>query len=1137
MNGLKLMMNETTTAKDTATLAFSAVQNALRESSTRTPQHSQSTGSRQPSVGTGASATIPADEQRTRNGKEAPAMVANDDQPGASARVVGGSGARRTVNLASVGLALSWALLVGAAAASVMGQEGYVFGLTDALMFAALVIFPVCGIFVAAGLLQQQRAVRDTLTTVAQITVRIAEQQREARQNRKSPEDVTGLRALIDDFNSQRDQVVEGAEQVRAAIAASHSGLLADLDTVARRIAATIEESGSHLSHGLRGSGASMANGLSESAEDLLKRLDRQGNDLLTDLDRRLSVVAETLDQRAAAFASTIEARASGLEGTVDEHVGKLVRALDERTRLLGIDLSEKGSGIVAALDRHGEVFESRSQMLATRIEDSSSSFGQTVTAGIDAITGTIDRGANQVAEMVTEQSRQLLSDLKGHAQILADALDGRTQTLSRTLGEGSQQFLDALTERTGRLEAVLGQGTERLESSMLGRSRQVEDGINAATNRLSDVLGDNGQRLLSAIEKHNASFVASANLLEIALDEKSMQFSDVVAQRTRELTETLSERAKLMAETIAVRSSDLSDLIEGHVQSVETQSKQLREMLTERSETFVSSVLSITGDIDSRLGDHARDVETSLSIRTEELERALTVRAEAMASGISARSEDLQRQLNSQALSLDATLAQQTADLLDKAAALTGGMTELALGVGQTISQSLEAHRVGITGELDQKSNRLIASLNDRAEALTSLFATKVQTVEETFGNGHEAIANRLRTGNAELAELLKTGSGQVAQAISGEIEAMVQAIGAGAESTLKNAKDAHAAISASVADLDRDTSEALTRLQGSATTMANLLSSSLQTLRTIELEVATRVDRYADAVRDAAARTEETGHVATRSITEIQQVTSGTLAEFREVLGILEAEALSLERAAAHLDRTGSMTLGEIDNRRGAIEALATSFTARLQAMDQQMEDLARRVADNVTAVEKRVEDGGVSVGTLLEAVDQRVRRSLQETASAIDTSLTGTTGRLDESLAGTTQRIQAALETSSKALQQALGRGSEQLEEALESTSHRVATQLGSFTDTAATEGQRASAALRRVQHSMIEEMQHVLDTATRGFEDAIETVRANAIAVLAGLEPRTPELFKSGETGPHGDHKSNLAVSAGAGRGRG
>jgi hypothetical protein len=211
MTGLKLMMNEPTTENDTATLAFSAVQNALREASASAaaaaaPRPSGASGRRSHAAGGDAAtfAAIPADEQRTRHGTEAPARGANDDLPGAPARVTGATLPRRTIRNVSAGLAFSWLVLVGAAAASLFGEGSPTIGLTDALLLAALAIFPLFGIFASAGLLQQQRSVRDTLTAVAQVTVRIAEQQREARQNRKSPEDVAGLRALIDDLNAQR---------------------------------------------------------------------------------------------------------------------------------------------------------------------------------------------------------------------------------------------------------------------------------------------------------------------------------------------------------------------------------------------------------------------------------------------------------------------------------------------------------------------------------------------------------------------------------------------------------------------------------------------------------------------------------------------------------------------------------------------------------------------------------------------------------------------------------------------------------------------------------------------------------------------------------------------------------------------
>ncbi len=43
-------------------------------------------------------------------------------------------------------------------------------------------------------------------------------------------------------------------------------------------------------------------------------------------------------------------------------------------------------------------------------------------------------------------------------------------------------------------------------------------------------MIGDKGDKLIAALDKNNASFAARANVLEMALDEKSEHFNEIVS-------------------------------------------------------------------------------------------------------------------------------------------------------------------------------------------------------------------------------------------------------------------------------------------------------------------------------------------------------------------------------------------------------------------------------------------------------------------------------------------------------------------------------------------------------------------------------------------------------------------------------
>jgi hypothetical protein len=96
-----------------------------------------------------------------------------------------------------------------------------------------------------------------------------------------------------------------------------------------------------------------------------------------------------------------------------------------------------------------------------------------------------------------------------------------------------------ALEDTTERARVTLmGAGSQNL-TQFDARLDEIAVVIDTRLQALDGVVGDRGDKLIAAIEKHNASFAARANVLEMALDEKSGHINDIVNQRTREMIET----------------------------------------------------------------------------------------------------------------------------------------------------------------------------------------------------------------------------------------------------------------------------------------------------------------------------------------------------------------------------------------------------------------------------------------------------------------------------------------------------------------------------------------------------------------------------------------------------------------------
>ena len=87
---------------------------------------------------------------------------------------------------------------------------------------------------------------------------------------------------------------------------------------------------------------------------------------------------------------------------------------------------------------------------------------------------------------------------------------------------------------------------------------------------------------------------------------------------------------------------------------------------------------------------------------------------------------------------------------------------------------------------------------------------------------------------------------------------------------------------------------------------------------------------------VRDAIAQTEDAGNLVTQHVGALQTTIAAMVQEFSSVLGNLDAEAQSVDRAAANLNAVSATTLSTLDERRGAMDALAESFAQRADDID---------------------------------------------------------------------------------------------------------------------------------------------------------------------------------------------------------
>jgi hypothetical protein len=289
------MAKNPTPQNDPAALAFSAVEDALKDSVFNLEPAAQPAQEKKQER-----KPDPARSERLRAADriaQQASAVANDDRVSTSKLLYSLQGRSSTTPtwLAFL-LSVAWLAAVGTVAwmryGAQMADFGAFLGSIEFVAVLAIMLIPVLGFFAVATLFRRAADLRNAASSITQAAIRLAEPEVTAADKvasvgqavrrevnalgdgleralsragelevmihnevtaleRTYSDNESRMRALIAELASQRESVLTNTERVREAITESHTGLVFDLDMISQRIAGTIVESGGNLTRAL----------------------------------------------------------------------------------------------------------------------------------------------------------------------------------------------------------------------------------------------------------------------------------------------------------------------------------------------------------------------------------------------------------------------------------------------------------------------------------------------------------------------------------------------------------------------------------------------------------------------------------------------------------------------------------------------------------------------------------------------------------------------------------------------------------------------------------------------------------------------------------------------------------------------
>ncbi|MEO5806926.1 hypothetical protein [Devosia sp.] len=832
---------------------------------------------------------------------------------------------------------------------------------------------------------------------------------------------------------------------------------------------------------------ASDISGRSREAEVLLSALTRQLDESvsiqLNAMDSRLqSALIEingALDDTSERARITLSSAGSDSLSLFDGRLTEISELLDSRLHTLDGVIGDKGDKLIEALNTHGSNFTTRANVLEMALDEQSGRFsevvaqrtreiGETLGGHTQQLTDTIGEQTRlmdealgnrtqRITQTIGERTREIVDSLEGHTEIIAEALDGRTQHLdqvlttrttdlstsfethARSLDESirvrSQELGAALSGSTEAFDKAITSGTQQLATTVNTRTQQLSEALGSRTEQLSDVLGNRTEQLANVLATHTAGI------------------SDAIGERTSELASTIEAQGNTARERIDASLRSVTDTMASHVDTMSgvigTKVGEFNANLAGGIDTAIVRIsdaeTGLSGRIDAAtatVSDSARKAADLIESGVNSARKAITdmvdQRLGTLPEAITARADITAERLAALNASINTSITQSMADLESGADRIE-----------ETIATRLVAATTSITNDVTNTANRMDLAVRNALEQIQIAGASIDQIVSVKAVNTADSIAKRMSEINSAVTEqtntfaaLVSDKSDQLQIALLSHGNILRDALG-------ETAREAEGIMSVSTSRILSDVSTALGKLNDSNLLLQRVLEASTSNLAHLESSVAQQTATYSTTVRDAIGQTEEAGTMVSQHVNALQATIQSMVREFSGMLGKLDAETVSIGSAAQALSNTGGFALETLEERRNAMDALASSFAARADDIDGRMRMFAQSIADTVNDTERRLIGARRAMDEALSATSSTVTDTLTATTTTITDALNANADKVNDALYLNSERVSNTLTTTSSQVDAAMLRASDAAASALNQTSNVVANALAKNT----------------------------------------------------------------------------------------
>lgn len=1031
--------------EDPAALAFSAVENALRES-----VFSEPAAKAEPKTGRDASEKNPAPaSDRMRSASKIAAKTsgfANDDRF-VSSKLLYGMQSRASA------LPLVVAALVSAAWVSIMGIIGWgryqehvgtteqassFFNTMDFATLIALVTLPVFGIFAIAILARRMQDLRNAATSMTQAAVRLTDPETTAAEKvatvgqavrrevnalgdgleralsragelevmvhnevtsleRTYTENEARLRALIQELADQRDAVINNAERVRDAISGAHTQLVSDLDHMGNTISSTITDRGTNVRESIEKAAGKLDDTFGGRAESFVSLIDNRTTDLVAALDdstNRFSTSLEengtglnsALDMRTMQLSDAFETRMSELTAALDTRSSAITDAIENKTLELSTTLQTGGSQLIGNLEEHGFAMSGALEAIGSRIVSDISDRSQNAERVLSSLTGKLD-------ETMSVRINALESRFQSALIEISSVMDESGESARLMLRDAGSESISSLSARMEEVSVVL----------------------DARMNAMDAIIGDKGEKLITTLDGHALEFSNRANLLESALDEKTATLgsaiedktnliSNAIEAKTRSLNNAIDERTAAFTVTIDEKAQSLGDTLdnrsESFVSAINEKTQSLNTAIEEGTTVFAEAIDEKTQSLGNALGGQTRNFAEKIATRTQQLSEAIGTRTKEFGDALGSRTQKLSEAVSHETQNLSSVLEQHTNVLSENLAAKS-----------QELAQTIDGHGATIEGRLSNVMQNVNAAMEARTTELSDQVTSKISDINTNIGNeidnavarlsdAESGVTARLDSAASKIgenarraAETIEFGVEHARNSITDMVDkrlgTLPEAITARAEITADRLAELNESLNSSISKSMVDLERGADRIEE---TISTRISQATLSMSSDVEQTAARMDV---AVRTALVEIKE----AARYIEDLVEVKAvHTAAELgAQVVEMQQAVSTQSENFAQLIDAKSEQLNTALRSHGNILRQALETSTAESESL---MDGLTGRMMDNANQALKKMNDSNL----LLQRVLETTTENLAEMESRVATQTSSYSSTVKDALGAT-------------------------------------------------------------------------------------------------------------------------------------